>query len=405
MFAVCRTLGIPCRSLTNFSSAHDADNTCTIDRYFDEAGNSLRNFTNDSVWNFHCWNDVWIMRPDLPPGYDGWHALDSTPQERSLGFFQCGPCPVAAVRKGDINIGYDTAFVFAEHGNQDKHKTTDRTALKNRTVFDFDDSFVRLDITEEYKPKEGSDAERRSVEKALRYTRFGEILFQGQAELKVELKEEDNKKTFVGQDVVANFVVTNITTVDRRVAVTLTARNTHYWDRGIGDDNIAKEKFGAVVLPSGQSQTFSLKIPYAEYMKGNDEWLSLFVYGCAVDLNDDMPYSAQRPYTGPAEAKSEQPVDVMVSVVNPLPDRPLTGCQFIMTGSLELADKGDKRFTSYFRMLRADVSDVKAGEKFSISFKLKGTTTVANKTKSMKFNLKSNELRDLNGDYELKLVL
>lgn len=27
----------------------------------------------------------------------------------------------------------------------------------------------------------GSDAERRSVEKALRYTRFGEILFQGQA--------------------------------------------------------------------------------------------------------------------------------------------------------------------------------------------------------------------------------
>lgn len=53
MVTVCRTLGIPCRSLTNFSSAHDADNTCTIDRYFDEAGNSLRNFTNDSVWSVY----------------------------------------------------------------------------------------------------------------------------------------------------------------------------------------------------------------------------------------------------------------------------------------------------------------------------------------------------------------
>lgn len=28
--------------------------------------------------------------------------------------YQCGPCPVAAVRKGDIHIGFDTAFVFSE---------------------------------------------------------------------------------------------------------------------------------------------------------------------------------------------------------------------------------------------------------------------------------------------------
>ncbi len=23
----------------------------------------------DSIWNFHVWNDVWMSRPDLPPGY------------------------------------------------------------------------------------------------------------------------------------------------------------------------------------------------------------------------------------------------------------------------------------------------------------------------------------------------
>ena len=41
--------------------------------------------------NYHCWNDVWINRPDLDStsssrgGYSGWHALDSTPQEQSGG--------------------------------------------------------------------------------------------------------------------------------------------------------------------------------------------------------------------------------------------------------------------------------------------------------------------------------
>ena len=38
---------------------------------------------NDSIWNFHCWNDVWMSRPDLPAGYGGWQTIDSTPQEES----------------------------------------------------------------------------------------------------------------------------------------------------------------------------------------------------------------------------------------------------------------------------------------------------------------------------------
>ena len=30
------------------------------------------------------------------------------------GVFQCGPCPVKAVKNGDTNVGFDTAFVFGE---------------------------------------------------------------------------------------------------------------------------------------------------------------------------------------------------------------------------------------------------------------------------------------------------
>lgn len=35
--------------------------------------------------NYHCWNEAWMKRPDLPVGFGGWQAVDSTPQENSDG--------------------------------------------------------------------------------------------------------------------------------------------------------------------------------------------------------------------------------------------------------------------------------------------------------------------------------
>lgn len=35
--------------------------------------------------NFHCWNEVWMERRDLPTGYGGWQIIDATPQEESSG--------------------------------------------------------------------------------------------------------------------------------------------------------------------------------------------------------------------------------------------------------------------------------------------------------------------------------
>ena len=85
-------------------SAHDTNHSLTIDRFFDEDGEEMKTrvdlYTanlgtperemvalNDSIWNFHVWNDVWMSRPDLPRGYGGWQAIDATPQEASDGNF------------------------------------------------------------------------------------------------------------------------------------------------------------------------------------------------------------------------------------------------------------------------------------------------------------------------------
>ena len=47
---VCRALGLPCRSLTNFESAHDTDKTATIDSYADENGEDMPEHKSDSIW-------------------------------------------------------------------------------------------------------------------------------------------------------------------------------------------------------------------------------------------------------------------------------------------------------------------------------------------------------------------
>ena len=48
--AVCRSLGIPARSVTNFASAHDSDGSVSIDSYFDESGEPIEELNEDSVW-------------------------------------------------------------------------------------------------------------------------------------------------------------------------------------------------------------------------------------------------------------------------------------------------------------------------------------------------------------------
>jgi hypothetical protein len=56
----------------------------TIDYHWDDNDQPLEDM-NDSVWNFHVWNESWFKRPDLPAGYGGWQAHDATPQESSEG--------------------------------------------------------------------------------------------------------------------------------------------------------------------------------------------------------------------------------------------------------------------------------------------------------------------------------
>ncbi|MCL4137814.1 UNVERIFIED_CONTAM: hypothetical protein GTU68_050949, partial [Idotea baltica] len=178
--SACRCLGIPCRPVTNFSSAHDTHNSLTIDYFFGEEGEAIKELNADSVWNFHVWNEVWMKRPDLGEDYQGWQVIDATPQEESDGQFRCGPTSLTSVKRGQIQSPYDAPFVFAEvnadtlfwkyQGERQPMKLLGRKTggvglnISTKSV----GKMRRDDITYLYKHKEESEEERAVMLLALR---------------------------------------------------------------------------------------------------------------------------------------------------------------------------------------------------------------------------------------------
>ncbi|XP_069862025.1 protein-glutamine gamma-glutamyltransferase Z [Dipodomys merriami] len=179
MCTVMRCLGVPTRVVSNFRSAHSMDGNLTIDTYYDQNAEMLPTQKPDKVWNFHVWNECWMIRKDLPPGYNGWQVLDPTPQQTSSGMFCCGPASVKAIREGDVHLDYDTSLVFAEvnadeviwlleKGQAQEILAHDTSSIGKEISTKMVASDRRQDITNSYKYPEGSPEERSVFMKASR---------------------------------------------------------------------------------------------------------------------------------------------------------------------------------------------------------------------------------------------
>uniref|UniRef100_A0AAY4CDG8 protein-glutamine gamma-glutamyltransferase n=1 Tax=Denticeps clupeoides TaxID=299321 RepID=A0AAY4CDG8_9TELE len=175
-----RCLGIPARVVTNFFSAHDNDGNLKTDILLDENGKVDRSRTRDSIWNYHCWNECYMARLDLPEGFGGWQVVDATPQETSDGMYRCGPASVYAIKHGMVCYPFDAPFVFAEVNSDvvfyQRSRDGTLTPVKVNTshvgrlvLTKAPGSNGRSDITSMYKFPEGSAEERTVLEKAEEY--------------------------------------------------------------------------------------------------------------------------------------------------------------------------------------------------------------------------------------------
>ncbi|XP_030176039.1 protein-glutamine gamma-glutamyltransferase Z [Lynx canadensis] len=177
MCTVMRCLGVPTRVVSNFRSAHNMDRNLTVDTYYDQNAEMLPTQKRDKIWNFHVWNECWMIRKDLPPGYNGWQVLDPTPQQTSSGIFCCGPASVKAIREGEVHLPYDTPFVYAEvnadeviwlfrDGQAQEILDHNTHSIGKEISTKMVGSAKRQNITSSYKYPEGSPEERSVFMKA-----------------------------------------------------------------------------------------------------------------------------------------------------------------------------------------------------------------------------------------------
>ncbi|XP_078360108.1 coagulation factor XIII A chain-like isoform X2 [Oculina patagonica] len=344
-----RAIGIPTRSVTNFASAHDSDASMTIDFHFDEDGKPLKEL-DDSIWNFHVWNESWFKRPDLPDGHDGWQAHDATPQETSYGVFRCGPASVKAVKQGEVYLPFDTNFVFAEvngdrvfweveeNGEMNVIRV-DKKCIGKMISTKAVGSDQRDDITHEYKHPEGSIQERRAVEMAYKYSSRKDQAIYGLPTEDVKFSFELPDDVPIGKDVSVALKMKNTTYKSRTVRGKITGMIGFY--TGIPCKDLKEEAFEVTVEPR-QERSFVLDFPAALYLDKCEADGGLKVYVKATVKENDQQFASydtvdfQKPDLNMTitrgEARVGKDFEVKLSFINPLPVK-ITGGQWYIETS------------------------------------------------------------------------
>lgn len=267
----CRCLGIPARVITNYNSAHDNNGNLKTEIFLNEDW-SMHSRSRDSVWNYHCWNEVYMRRPNLPKEYEGWQVLDATPQETSDGFYRCGPTSVKAIKKGDLCYPFDGPFVFAEV-NSDLviHLVDSATGLSEivnvntsyvgtKILTKAVDSSKSEDITHTYKHPEGSPADAETMKQA---TSFGCERYRAPlqpTDVEIELVAPAVQ---LGQDADMSIEVKNTCEDQRTVQLTVSCSVAYY--TGVSYDTLKVEE-KTVSLRPFTTEKVNMKILANEYM-------------------------------------------------------------------------------------------------------------------------------------------
>uniref|UniRef100_A0A3P8V080 Protein-glutamine gamma-glutamyltransferase 2 n=1 Tax=Cynoglossus semilaevis TaxID=244447 RepID=A0A3P8V080_CYNSE len=340
---VSRALGIPCRVITNYLSAHDTNNNLVIERFVNEKGELMQ--SRDMVWNYHCWVESWMTRPDLKPGFNGWQASDPTPQEKSDGVYCCGPVPVKAIKEGELTFNYDAVFVFAEvnadvltfkkekDGSTSRVTTTSLVGQKISTKSVGSDA--REDVTHLYKYPEGSDEERKAFKKANHQNKLHHQQLNQDQLITIKVSEDMRK----GCDFDVFAVVTNNTHSDKKYRLLLSACAVSY--NGNLGGNCGYKDLLNVELSPGEGRKVPLRLNYSKYSEQLTSDNAIRLAAMLWDYSSGKTTLAVRnivledpqiKVTILGEPKVKRKLAAEITLKNPLPES-LENCCFSIEGS------------------------------------------------------------------------
>ncbi|XP_071329119.1 protein-glutamine gamma-glutamyltransferase E [Trachinotus anak] len=386
MCSVMRLLGIPCRVITNYQSAHDSNKNLLIDVYHADYGVREKP-SKDSIWNYHVWVEGWMRRPDLANDgkYDGWQVLDPTPQERSEGVYCCGPAPVAAILNGDTHIKYDVPFVFAEVNadcidwlvKADGSKVTifsDTRRVGQNISTKSINSNKRLNITDTYKHREGSKEERDVFKYAITrdYSRDGEEVESGGTEENhvvdetrgetddetpdvilplppVSMTFEEVSQPMNGKDVSLKLVLNSKSSVARLLSINISVQAMRYHGSpAVNIQNEVKEE----TLQPGKDLSIPILVPFLAYHKHMVQCDSMKVSAVVTDkqkpdnkylaVNDIVLLDPPISLNVPLQIRLYHEVIAEIVFMNPV-NTTVTGCTLTLSGSGLLREEVDFR--------------------------------------------------------------
>ncbi|XP_064537727.1 annulin [Drosophila montana] len=345
---IARALGIPARVITCYSSAHDTQASLTVDVFIDANNKKLEAETTDSIWNYHVWNELWMQRPDLGIGqfgaYDGWQAVDATPQEASDNMYRVGPASVLAVKHGEILRPFDCGFVYSEV-NADKlywryngpaqplkllrkdtlaigHLISTKAVLK----------WEREDITDSYKYAERSEEERNYMLKALKQSSHAFSRYYlndnfNEVEFSMELKDDIK----VGENFTVVLKVSNKSAErTHQAAGQLNCDAVLY--TGVGAQEVKIMGFELDLKPES-SEYVRMEVTFFEYFEKLSSQAAFQISAACHVKDTDYDYYAQDDFRvrkpdikfqlgeGGAGGSivAQQETDVIVRLLNPLP--------------------------------------------------------------------------------------